>query len=260
MLQAGREVGLLFIVLFGVAAYLSVRTMQRGAKYPLRRLSALEAVKEAVGRATELGRPVFFSTGFGDIVGPDGMQVIAGLDVLSFTSKMCAEYNARVISTVCRENVLPVTEEVVRSAYRMAGRPDAYQPEMVQFLSPAQMAYCAGSIAIMRREKVAASILIGPFFGEALIMAEAAAEIGAIGIAGTSRLSQLPLFIAACDYVLIGEEMFAGSAYLSGDAVSLGNIASQDLAKVVAVVLLLAGSLLQTFTIGILRDIIRLRR
>jgi hypothetical protein len=81
----------------------------------------LEAIDEAVGRATELGRPVFFSAGAGDIVGAEGMQVLAGLDILSFIARKCAEYNARVITTVCKENVQAITEEVVRTAYSVAG-------------------------------------------------------------------------------------------------------------------------------------------
>jgi hypothetical protein len=255
--QTGRVTPFLAFILFTVAIYYYIAAIKRGTPYPLRRITALEAIKEAVGRATELGRPVFFSAGVGDVVGAEGMQVLAGLDILSYAAEMCAEYNVRIISTVSKENVQAVTEEVVRSAYARAGRPDAYQPEMVQFLSPTQMAYTAASIGIMRRERIAASILVGPFFGEALIMAEAAAELGAIGIAGTARMSQLPLFVAACDYTLIGEEMFAGSAYLSGDPVSVGNLAVQDIAKMVAAILVLLGSLLQTASIPILKDLLK---
>lgn len=253
----GRTTPFIVVVLFVIGIYYFIGKVRSGSKYPLRRLPALEAIEEAVGRATELGRPVFFSSGIGDVVGSEGMQVLAGLDILSFTAQKCAEYNARIVSTVCQQNVQVITEEVVRSAYSLAGRPDAYQPEMVQFLSPTQMAYTAASVAIMRREKIAASILVGPFFGEALIMAEAAAELGAIGIAGTARMSQLPLFVAACDYTLIGEEMFAGSAYLSGDPVALGNIAVQDIAKMAATVLIVVGSLLQTFSVSVLKDLLK---
>jgi hypothetical protein len=228
----------------------------KGMKYALRRVTGLEAIKEAVGRATELGRPVFFSAGIGDVVGAEGMQVLAGMDILSFVAKMCAEYNVRIISTVSKQNVQVVTEEVVRSAYTSVGRKDAYQPEMVQFLSPTQMAYTAASIAIMRRERIAASILVGPFFGEALIMAEAAAEIGAIGIAGTARMSQLPLFVAACDYTLIGEEMFAGSAYLTGEPMAVGNIVVQDITKMAAILCIVVGSLLRTANVNLLHDLL----
>lgn len=256
-MQPGRVTAFIAVILFTAAIYYYMEAMRRGSKYPLRSLPALEAIEEAVGRATELGRPVFFSAGTGDVVGAEGMQVLAGMDILSFAARKCAEYNVKIICTVSQQNVQAVAEEVVRSAYAHAGHPEAYQPEMVQFLSPTQMAYTAASVAIMRREQIAASLLIGPFFGEALIMAEEAALLGAIGIAGTARMSQLPLFIAACDYCLIGEEIFAGSAYLSGDPVSLGNIAVQDIAKMVGAVLVIIGSVFQTFSMTWVKDLLR---
>ncbi|HHW17477.1 MAG TPA: hypothetical protein GXX30_01035 [Firmicutes bacterium] len=253
----GRIVPFITVILVGALLTYYGRKMKSGCSYKLRKIPALEAIEEAIGRATELGRPVFFSGGFGDVVGSEGMQVLAGLDILSFAARKCAEYNLKIVSAVCNQNVQAVTEEVVRQAYSAAGRPEAYQPEMVQFLSPTQMAYTAASIAIIRREQVAASILVGPFFGEALIIADAAAEIGAIGIAGTARMSQLPLFVAACDYVLIGEEMFAGSAYLSGSPAAVGSIAAQDIMKLIAAVLVLVGSLLKTASIDWVATLLR---
>jgi hypothetical protein len=257
LLQKGRVTAFATVILMAFGIVYFIRAMRLGKKYPMRRLTPLDAIEEAVGRATELGKPVFFSPGNGDIVGAEGMQVLAGMDILSFVVKRCAEYNCRIVCTVSKENVLAVTEEVVRSAYAVAGRPDAYQPDMVRFLSPTQMAFAAASIAIMRREQVAAAIFVGPYYGEGLIMTEAAAEVGAISIAGTARMSQLPLMVASCDYVLLGEEMYAGSAYLSGDPVSVGNIAQQDIAKVVVLAVILIGSLLQSVAITWVRDLLR---
>ncbi|MFM8697698.1 MAG: DUF6754 domain-containing protein [Phycisphaerales bacterium] len=47
----------------------------------------------------------------------------------------------------------------------------------------------------------------------------------------TAETAQLPFFVAACDYTLIGEEFFAASAYLSGEPDQLGTLLGQDLAK-----------------------------
>jgi hypothetical protein len=53
--------------------------------------------------------------------------------------------------------------------------------------------------------------------------------------------------VAACDYTLIGEELYVGGAYLSQDPVKLGSIAGQDIPKIAAVILILLGALLKTF-------------
>ncbi len=245
-MREGRITGFMSVLLVAGLVFYFIRKIKSKSDYPLRPITALAAIDEVIGRATELGRPIFFSGGAMDVVGSEGTQVLAGLDVLGYVAQKSAEYNIKLIAGVCNQNVHAITESVVKAAYAESGHTDSYQPDMVRFLSPTQMAYTAGCIGIIQKEKAAASILIGPFQGEALIIAEAAAQVEAIGIAGTARLSQLPLFVAASDYVLIGEEMFAGSAYLSGDPASLSAIATQDVMKLVAVVLIMAGAIFAT--------------
>jgi len=87
------------------------------------------------------------------------------------------------------------------------------------------------------------------FFAESLILAETGHSIGAIQISGTTAVTQLPFFIAATDYTLIGEEMYAASAYLSKDPLALGTIKGEDIAKMVLVVLILMGALMETLGI-----------
>lgn len=253
----GRIAGFVCLILITFALFESIRRVKAGMDYPLRRLEALNAIDEAIGTATELGRPIFFSTGDGDVVHAEGMQVLAGLDVLAYTSSKCAEYNSKIIAATSKANVHAITEEVVRQAFSVAGHPESYQPEMVQFLSDQQMAYCAAGLDMMRKEKIAAAMLIGPFFRPGLILADGASEMGAITIAGTGRMSQLPLFVASCDYVLIGEEMYAGSAYLTGDKTAIGTIAGQDVSKVLAVTLIVAGAILQTFGVPVLANLLK---
>jgi hypothetical protein len=98
----------------------------------------------------------------------------------------------------------------------------------------------------MVREKPAACFYMGAFYAESLIFAETANTIGAIQIAGTAMPSQLPFFVAACDYVLIGEEFFAASAYLSGEPQQLGSLKGQDVGKFIAGLFLIVGAVLMT--------------
>jgi hypothetical protein len=79
---------------------------------------------------------------------------------------------------------------------------------------------------------------------ESLMFGETGQALGAIQIAGTEQLFQIPFFIATCDYVLIAEEFYAASAFLSRDPVMAGSIAGQDIAKAVflTIVVLLAVS------------------
>ncbi len=62
---------------------------------------------------------------------------------------------------------------------------------------------------LLFREQVASNIMIGQFAAEALILAEPGNTVGAIQIAGTTNAYQIPFFVVACDYVILGEEIFA---------------------------------------------------
>ena len=82
------------------------------------------------------------------------------------------------------------------------------------------------------------------FTAESLILAETGAISGAVQIAGTDAVAQLPFFVTACDYTLIGEELYAASAYLSREPLLLGALKGQDMGKIAVVVLLIVGSIL----------------
>src|SRR4029078_7960722 len=100
-------------------------------------------------------------------------------------------------------------------AYMAEGRPDLFREEMVNYVTYDQFAYTATVSARMTREKPAAIFLIGYFFAESLILAETGQSTGAIQIAGQADPTQLPFFVATCDYTLIREELYAASPYLS---------------------------------------------
>jgi hypothetical protein len=136
--------------------------------------------------------------------------------------------------------------ETVQSAYLAAGRPDAYNEDRIYYVTDEQFGYVAYLTGLMVREKPAACFYMGSFFAESLILAETGNSIGAIQVAGTAQPAQLPFFVAACDYTLIGEEFFAASAYLSGDPDQLGSLKGQDVGKLIVGCLLLVGCLLAT--------------
>jgi hypothetical protein len=69
---------------------------------------------------------------------------------------------------------------------------------------------------------------------------------GAIQIAGTDAFTQLPFFVTTCDYTLMGEELYAASAYLSREPRMLGSLKGQDIGKAFLIAAILFGSLLAT--------------
>ena len=231
------------MLLMLVFVYVMTQRARAGAPVPpIRKLAGLEAVDEAIGRATEMGRPVHFSVGLGTV---SASATFAGWAALGYVAKMCAQYDTKLINSNCNYLVMAINEEIIRQAYLEAGRPDAFNPDDVRYLSPSQFGYATGVLGIFQREKPAANFMIGYFYAESLLFAEGGYLSGAIQIAGTTNTTQLPFFMAACDYTLLGEEIFAASAYLSKEPVLVGSVVGQDLGKILTFAVIVIGSILQ---------------
>ena len=229
---------LLTVLVFCGAVIAYVAMARRGMALKVRKIAGLEAVDEAVGRATEMGRSCLFIPGLGDM---NDIQTIAGLNVLAHVAKTAAEYDARIEVPSVRSLVMTAARETVQAACLSAGRPDAYDPDRIYYVTDEQFGYVAYVQGMMVRDKPAACFYMGSFFAESLILAETGNAVGAIQIAGTAQPAQLPFFVAACDYTLIGEEFFAASAYLSGEPDQLGSLKGQDVGKLLVVAGILAG-------------------
>lgn len=234
--------GILMLIVCGSVVYF-IAQARSGKVLKIRKVAGLEAVEEAVGRATEMGRNVLFIPGIQDI---NEIQTVAGLIVLNRVAEYTAEYDAGLDVPTTRSLVMTTARETVSSAYTAAGRPDLYNPDNIYYVTDEQFGFVAAVTGKMVREKPAACFYMGAFYAESLIFAETANTVGAIQIAGTAMPSQLPFFVAACDYVLIGEEFFAASAYLSGEPQQLGSLKGQDFGKLIGGALILVGAVIAT--------------
>ncbi len=230
------------IVIFGGILIYYTRMAQRGEKIFLRTIPGLKAVEEAVGRSTEMGKPVLFVPGIQDM---DQVETVAGVIVLGHVSKMTARYETPLNVPVSRAIVMKAAREACKESYLVEGRPDMFHEDMVHYVTDEQFAYAAGVNGIMVREKPAACIYMGKFYAESLILAETGNSIGAIQIAGTASQAQIPFFVTACDYTLIGEEFFAASAYLSEKPELVGGVKGQDVIKLTIIIILLVGVFLR---------------
>ena len=236
------------IMVFGGILIFFTRKAQRGEEIFLRTIPGLKAVEEAVGRSTEMGKPVLFVPGIQDM---DQVETVAGVIVLGHVSKMTARYETPLNVPVSRAIVMKAAREACKESYLVEGRPDMFHEDMVHYVTDEQFAYAAGVNGIMVREKPAACIYMGKFYAESLILAETGNSIGAIQIAGTASQAQIPFFVTACDYTLIGEEFFAASAYLSEKPELVGGVKGQDMIKLTIITVLIIGLFLRlAFDLG----------
>jgi hypothetical protein len=242
--HSGKIPVLIFVLTFFVLTVVFVQVAKKGKELYVRPLAGIEAVDDAIGRATEMGQPILYVLGLGSA---DMVATIASFTILGRVAKKVAEYQTPIIVPCYDPIVMAVAQEVVKSAYLDAGRPDDYDEDAVHFVTNLQFAYVAAVNGIMLREHPATNIYMGKFFAESLLLAETGALAGSIQIAGTDEIAQIPFFIVACDYTLIGEELYAASAYLGREPILLGSLKAQDWAKAAVVIIAIVGMLATAF-------------
>jgi hypothetical protein len=241
-----RFVALIASLIFCAMVLVFVKKARAGHDLYIRPIAGIHEIDNAIGRATEMGRPILYVMGSGSL---SDISIIASLGILSQVARKAAEYDTRLIVPCYDYIVMPVAQEIVREAHYEAGRPDSYDKNNVFYLTSVQFAYAAAVNGIMIREKVATNFYLGYFAAEALLMTETGNALGTIQIAGSDAVTQIPFFITTCDYTLIGEELYAAAAYLSREPMLLGTLKAQDYYKFLIVTCIFVGSILSTFQV-----------
>jgi hypothetical protein len=234
------------VLICGLLVAFFILRGKAGRELYVRPIAGLSAIDEAIGRATEMGKPILYSSGVGEM---SRVATIASMNILGSIAPRIAEYNTKLIFPNWDPVVTAVAQEVVKEGYYKAGHPEAFNPDNIFFVTQSQFGYVAAVDGIMVREKPATNLLLGTFEAESLILAETGNSINAIQIAGTDSSIQLAFFIVACDYVLIGEELFAASGYITKDPMVLGSLKGTDYSKLIIILFVVLGSIFTTLGI-----------
>ena len=233
---------LILALSFGGLVFYTISHAKRNEIF-LRRIPGLDAVDEAIGRSTELGKPILYLTGAHDMSDP---STIAAAVILGRVAKRTAAYETELLVPHRDPITMAVCQEITKQSYLEAGKPDLFKEDSNFFITSDQFSYTAAVDGIMLRKKPAANFFMGAYFAESLLLTETGASTGAIQIAGTDSDHQLPFFVTTCDYTLIGEELYAASAYLSKEPIQIGTLRGQDIGKAVILSAIMIGTVLAT--------------
>jgi hypothetical protein len=159
--NTGRTTVLAFVLGFGFLTVLFVRKAKAGHDLYVRPLAGIDAVDDAIGRATEMGRPILYLMGAGTAA---DIATIASFTILSRVSKKVAEYQTGLIVPCYDPIVMSIAQDIVKTGFMDAGRPDAYKDDMVFFLTQSQFAYTAAVNGIMMRDLPATNLYMGKFY------------------------------------------------------------------------------------------------
>ena len=210
----------------------------------IRRIGGLEALDEALGRATEMGKPVLFIHGLRDM---SQISTIAAVNILGRVASRTAEYDAALRVVAPDPVVMSVSQETVASYLRRVA--DAFNP--IRFYRG------TGSLACGRNGGLwCASVLLrtmGYFYAESLLWPRPFDD-WCVQIA-EQMFSTAPFFVTTCDYTLMGEELYTASAYLSREPKLLGSLKGQDAGKAIIIAAIVLGALLATVDIPFLAHV-----
>ena len=240
---------LITVIFLTVILLVFIRRARLNPNLFIRRIAGLNAVEDALDRATELGRSIYF------VIGPGYMSdlpTIAAVGILERVARRAARNDLRIIVPCWDPVVMSVAQDVVREAYLKEGRSPARVKEDVFFVSDDRFSYAAAVDGFLLRDKPSTTFFMGAFQAESLLMTEVGSTLDAVQISGTDQPSQLPFFVTTTDHTLIGEELYAAGAYLSRDALLLGSLRGQDIGKIVLAGAILAGAILTTLGIDVI--------
>lgn len=234
----------IFFFLISFFVLWKVLSAKRGKELFLRKIPGLEKVDEAVGRATEMGRPIMFNPGWDGL----GVQLFCSLACMSHIARKSARVDTRVIIPIVIPLTYPICEEFWKDAYALEGKAGLFKSEeCVRFLSDQQAAYASSTSGWMERERIGAHFIWGFYGWESLLLAEGGQRAGAMQIACVWSYYQVPFLIVSCDYTAFGEEFYAAGAYFGRDPVLVGSLAGQDYSKLLIFALIILGSILTVF-------------
>lgn len=243
-------VALLIAFLVGAVLFLLTRRIQAGEEVGLRPLRGFVTLNNQVGRAVESGRRVHFGLGRAGLNSATSPTSLAALSALEHLAKDGCASDVPPLVTVGNGTLLPAAQDQLRGAYNEANRSGHYSNTMAEFVSPgtSPMTYAAGVSDIVQHNNVGSNLLMGHFGPEIGIVLEAASRQDMDQIVGSDDPVALAVGRAMSDDVLIGEELFAAGAYLTGSPSQIASLQVQDLLRILVGVVILLVAIFRLIT------------
>jgi hypothetical protein len=241
------RIGVLFFLLFYFVVTIgSLYYGSKGKYRKLLRVPGLDWLKEGVGRAEEMGKPILYSTGVGSggLNSDSAPHHLAGLNIMGYVAGLAAETQTEFKFLAGHPELIPLAKGYLREASVRAGAEEWYNEDMILF--PGRGGFRAAGIRAMEEMRPATIYWIGIFWATALILSETGNYIGALQIAGQPDRFNLPFQIAACDYVMMAEEMYVTGAYVSKNEALIGSVVALEFSKLLFIALIIIGVILTT--------------
>ena len=200
MFAEGKLINLILLLVIAALILYFAMISEKGKIPEIRRLPQLDAIDEAIGRCTEMGKPIHFCAGTGSLFSDLAAQTISGFNVLEYVARNSAKRRTKLIVTTGTADNYPVLADLLATTYASENMQELYQPDTLRFLGgffPGIIGICD----VLAQENTGANILIGAFSSFHVECLETASTLGQISIFGSARTGCFSI-MAFADYNL----------------------------------------------------------
>ncbi|MBN1146763.1 MAG: hypothetical protein JXA78_05880 [Anaerolineales bacterium] len=231
------------LLFFGLIVFFTFLQRKR-TRRDLRDIPAFTRLVRGVGLAVEAGQRLHLSLGHGGISGPQGASALVGLSMLQRIARAASISDKPPVATSGDAAQAILSQDTLSSAYSAIGAGDQYDPISGQLSGVTPFSYAAGALPVIYDQQVSVNVLVGSFGSEVALITDAAERKGSLSIAGSDNLTAQAVLYATAQEPLIGEELYAGGAYLQAGPLHLASLRAQDILRWVltGVILLLSAA------------------
>ena len=240
-------VGFLFVFIFLGLTILFIASQRKGFGLKLRDIQAFSKIQEAIDDSVETGTQLHFSLGRGDIIGMNSASVFAGLSMLKEIIQLSSESDKPPMTTSGNAAVTILSQDTLSGAFHDMGVSNKLDPMANRITGLTPFSYVAGVLPIIYDENISTNIFIGHYSSEIALVNDAIEQKDLTAIAGTDDLTGQAVTFSMAEEPLIGEEIYAGGAYVNSDSMHLASLLAEDLMRWVIILGILLGILLKIF-------------
>ena len=216
---------------------------QRREGRRLRDIPAFYKLRGAIEVAVEDGTRIHVAIGRGDITSPQGAAALVGLSMLKQIATIASDSDHPPTATSGDGMLGILSQDTLRSTYQSLRLYANYDHSLGRVTGLTPFSYAAGTMSVIFDESVSSNMLAGSFGNEVALIISAGERSQTLTMAGTDNLTGQAILYAAAHEPLIGEELYAGGAYIDAGPMHVASLHAQDIVRLVLVVILIIEAL-----------------
>ncbi len=210
----------------------------------LRDIPAYYRLRGTVELAVEDGTRIHVAIGRGDVLSPRGASAMVGLSLLRQIALVASESDHPPLATSGDGLLGILSQDTLRASFNDLNLGSSFEPTYGRVTGLTPFSYAAGTMPMIFDEAISANLMIGSFGSEAALIASAGERSQTRTLGGTDNLPGQAVLYAAAHEPLIGEEIYAGGAYMGANEMHEASLHTQDVIRWVAIGLVIIFSLI----------------